>query len=359
MNTGKHSNYQIMTFILLLALSQYLNAEIIYVAGKNGIDANPGTKERPLRTIAKAAQLVNNSKEAGPTIIKISSGVYNLSKTIVFENIRPYTEEKRLTIEAAILPDDANWKPAAMPVILSTENSQISEMMPEITETYGIKIKISHVTIRGLRFLGNPSLNNWHNCVERIGKNLDDLLITQCMFAGDPDTLDIYCAVLATGDGFIVDHCVFKNCHASTVYWDGPEGISGKKNAMRYCIVDGGFISGIWTCRTSDDFEFHNNIVTDTEYFWMRNKTDNPIEYTIKDCIIDVNTFSGYGIASGPIGQTGAEVTYHENNVLKTGDVMLEEDKQARNYLHPTPDSAGYDLGTGLFKMNLKERNKQ
>ncbi|MCK4887769.1 MAG: hypothetical protein KAS96_10295, partial [Planctomycetes bacterium] len=99
-------------------------------------------------------------------------------------------------------------------------------------------MKISYVTIRGLKFLGNPSSNNWHACVERIGKDLDDLLITQCMFVGNPDTLDIYCAALATGDRFVVDHCVFYNCHASTVYWDGLEGVGGKGCAMRYCIVD-------------------------------------------------------------------------------------------------------------------------
>jgi hypothetical protein len=340
-----------ISVVLYLGFSGFcLFAETIYIDSRGGSDSNPGTEEKPLQTIAKAAELVNNSKEAGPTTIKIRSGTYNLDKCVEFKNDRAYTEKNRLTIEAEILPDDPNWKPALMPVVLSTENSQVSDMMPEITETYGIKIKISHVTIRGLRFFGNPSLNNWHNCIERIGENLDDLLITQCMFAGDPDTLDIYSAVLATGDGFKVDYCVFENCHASTVYWDGIEGIGGKKNAMRYCIVDGGFISGVWTCQTSDDFEFHHNIVTDTEYFWMRKKTNNPIEYTIKDCIIDVNKFSGYGVASGPIGQTGEEVTYREDNVLKSSDVMLVKDKRARNYLHPVDGSIGSDLGAGLFK---------
>ncbi len=349
-------NYQFIFMALAVAiLAPGVIAEVLYVDSTNGNDTNPGIREQPLKTIGKAAKLVNRSTESGPTTIKVAPGVYALTETVVFENTRPYTKEKRLTMEATVLPDETKWKPQLMPVILSTEDPRNLEKPDLMTGTYGIKIKLSHVTIRGLRFLGSPVPNNWYAPIERIDKGLEDLLVTQCMFVGDKDSFDIYCPVIATGHKFVVDHCIFHNCHASAVFWDGPEGISGKNNAMRYCIVDGGFISGVWTCQTSDDFEFHHNIVTDTEYFWMRKKTERPIRYKLNDCIINVNKFSVYGIESGPIGETGAEITYDRTNVTKGVRILLVEDKNIRDYLHVVPGTFGCKLGAGLFKRSGKK----
>ena len=340
------SSRVVLIVLVLPLLISSVFAETLYVDSSSGDDANPGTMEKPLRTIGKAATIVNSKTKPEPTTIKIGPGIYNLTNSVIFENSSEYTEKDRLIIKASILPDDPQWKPSLMPIILSTENPGISE---KLTETYGFKVKRSYVTIRGLKFLGNPLLNNWHACVERTGKDLDDLLITQCMFIGDKDSFNIYCAAIATGNRFVVDHCIFRNCHASPVYWDGLEGIGGKGCAMRYCIVDGGLISGVWTCQTAEDFEFHHNIVINSEYFWMRKSGDQQ-KYRLHDCIVTGNKYySGYGNAGGPTGQTGPEVTYQEENVLKTGEVMLVKDKRARHYLHPLPGTLGYDLGAGLF----------
>jgi hypothetical protein len=328
-----------------------LRAETIYVDGRGGSDKNPGTKEKPVKTVARAAEMVNSSTEPGPTTIKIAPGIYSLSDSVEFKSTRSYTEKERLVVEAAVLPDDPQWEPALMPVILSIEEPRRQESPVELTATYGLKIGISHVTIRGLKFMGNPLSRNWHCCLSRIGDDLDDLLVTQCMFAGDRNATDIYCAALATGDRFVVDHCIFLNCHACTVFWDGPQGIAGKGCSMRYCIVDGAYISGVWTCRTAKDFEFHHNIVTRSEYFWMRKKIDNPRKYRLYDCVVtDNKNYSGYGVESGPTGLTGDEVTYDERNIIKQGTVTLNRDKRARNYLHPAAGSPGSDLGAGLFR---------
>jgi hypothetical protein len=300
--------------------------------------------------MGQAAVMVNSRTEAGPTTIKVATGIYSLDKTVVFKNRRPYTEKNRLVIEATVLPDAPDWKPTLMPVILSVEDPRKPGRLNNHTETYSVKIKVSHVTIRGLKFLGNPLLNNWHACIERTGEGLDDLLVTQCMFVGNKNALDIYCPAIATGDRFVIDHCIFHNCNASAVFWDGLEGIAGKGCAMRYCIVDGGYISGVWTCQTAEDFEFHHNIVTRCEHFWMRKAGDEQ-RYRINDCIVSNNKyFSGYGTAAGASGRTGTEITYDEKNVTKEGQVVIEKDKRARNYLHVVPGTHGSDLSAGLFK---------
>ncbi len=322
----------------------------IYVDSRRGDDANEGTRENPLKTIGRAAELIRRKTEAGPVTVKIAPGLYSLAQSVDLEAGCPFTEEDRLVIEALVLPGDPKWTPTLMPVILSVEDPRKSGELNRLTETYGFRIKTSHVTIRGLRFLGNPLLCNWHCPVSRVEKNLEDLAVTQCMFVGDPNGFDIYCAVLATGDAFVVDHCIFYNCHASPVFWDGPDGTPGKRNAMRYCIVDGASISGVWTCQTAEDFEFHHNIVTRSEYFWMRGQ-GKPIKYRLHDCIVASNKhYSGYGVPGGPTGETGAEIAYEEKNVIKEGKVVLERDKRAKNYLYVVPGTLGSDLGAGLFK---------
>jgi hypothetical protein len=345
---GISSRKVICAAVLLSFCCGFLHAETIYVDSDSGNDSNNGTQDAPIRTIARAEQIVNDSNEPGPTTIKIAPGVYVIDETVTFENQRPYTQNARLTIEATILPDDQNWKPVLMPVMAAQVPPKVSDSMSG-TETFSIKVKLNHVTIRGLKFLGNEASNNFHNCIERIGSNLDDLLVTQCFFQGDKDGADIYAATLATGNRFVVEHCVFKDCGACVVFWDGPEGIAGRNCAMRYCIVDGAYMSGPWTCQTTEDFEFYHNIVANSEYFWIRKRGDHQ-KYKVNKCVIVGNRyFSGYGTAAGPTGQTGEEITFEENGVIKKGVVHFEANKKSRLYMHPVPGTLGSDLGAGVF----------
>ena len=69
------------------------------------------------------------------------------------------------------------------------------------------------------------------------------------------------------------------------------------------------------------------------------------------DCIVTENRYySGYGVESGPTGQTGPEVTYDEENIIKEGKIVLEKNKEARNYLHVAGGTLGSELGAGLFR---------
>ena len=353
-------NYRfIFVALVVMILAPGVIAEVLFVDSTNGNDTNSGIREQPLKTIGKAAKLVNRSTESGPTTIKVATGVYALKETVVFENTRPYTKEKRLIIEATILPDEPQWKPALMPVILSTKDPRKPGEFDKLTETYSMKVKTSHVTVQGLKFLGNPLLNNWHCCIERIGEKLNDLVVRQCVFVADRDGLNIYCATLATGDRFIVDHCIFKDCGACIVFWDGLEEIGGHGCAIRYCIVDSAYTSGVWTCQTAEDFEFHHNIINGSEYFWMRKHSDRQ-RYKIEKCVVIGNKYwSGYGVASGPTGQTGDEISYEQAEIVTRGTLTFENNKRARNYMHTLKNSVGYDLGAGLFTQASERSDKQ
>jgi len=340
---------ELLLAVALACIALAANAETLYVDAHRGRDANPGSAERPLLTLSRVAELVNAKNTREATTVKLRPGVFALSAPVVFENQRAYSQEPRLTLEALVLPDDPEWQPGVMPTILSIEDPRSSTPLGQPTQTYGLKIKMSHVTVRGLKFLGNPLFNNWYCPLECLQTNLTDVLVTQCLFAGNPDTLDIYCGVITDGHEFVVDHCIFSGCHACAVFWDGDRGVVGRRNAMRYCIVEGAKISGVWTCGTHEDFAFHHNIVTGSDYFWLR-KRGAPQTYQMRDCVVSGNRhYSGYGLATGATGPTGPEIRFAEERVEKDKAVTLQRSRRSKHYLHVLPDTPGSKLGAGLF----------
>lgn len=350
----------IVLIVAVAILAPLVNAEVLYVDGINGNDKNPGTNDKPLRTIAQVAAIVNDSKEPGPTTIKVRPGIYIIDEIVTFENQRSYTQSARLTIEATILPDDPTWLPVHMPIILSTVQGIFSanEM-----HAPAFRVEVNHVTVRGLNFLGNPRPRTWHYAVHRAGKHLRDLVITQCLFLGGGEALRYSSPICANGEELVVDHCIFYDCDIPVIFWNAEDDIS-KGNAMRYCIVDGADIAAIWTCQTDTDFDFHHNIITRSQYFWMRS-SDNKKKYILQDCIVTGNKYnSGSGTASAIYGQTGPEVTFDERNVIRKGTIQLEKALitpetlsavRPRGYLHVAAGTLGSDLGAGLFKQLIQK----
>ncbi len=177
-------------------------------------------------------------------------GVYPLTETVLFNNDK-FSAENRLTIRAEILPDDPNWNPQRMPIITTIIPGTPTPGDGE--ESRGLEIEASHVTIEGLRFTGSPDYyymdgyqDRRYYPIWRDGKNLDDLVVTQCLFAGNVDVLPIRVAVIANGNGLVLDHCVFYNCQNPVVFWNAQDGTS-YHNAMRYCLVYEANYSGVWT----------------------------------------------------------------------------------------------------------------
>jgi len=331
-------------FFVWLSDMPLVYAEQLYVDSRMGNDTNSGILTKPLQTIEEAVRRANSASEAGPTLIGIAPGVYVLQQTVVFKNKRPYTDKNRLTVQPTILPGDPEWKPSLMPVIRLAHRTK----MP--IETQSFQVRMDHVTIRGLKFLGNPVERNYHVAIDRTGGALDDLIVTQCLFVGGDEEGDIYCPIIGTGNRIIVDHCIFSGCHNSVVFWDGPEGMGGSGNVMQYCIVSDASVSAVWTCQTQEDFQFHHNIITGCMYFWMRRPGDQQ-RYSLQECIIAAcEYYSGCGNAFGPFGETGAEVSFNEENVARHGRVLLDHDRQSNRYLHIVAGKPGSELEAGLLK---------
>jgi len=326
-----------------------LTAETVYVDNLNGNDTNPGTTDKPLKTLNKAAELINSTTGSGPTILKVLPGVYQFQNAVVFENTRPYTKDKRLIIEAAVLPDDSDWKPELMPIVIS---SAVPTTNFGFDCSIGLKVEVNHVTIRGLKLLGNPVSEIYYYPIARENKDLTDLIIRQCLFVGDEDALPIQSGVLAHGNEIVIDHCVFYNCKNSIVYYFVDEDRTKARvgSEMTYCIIVGGYETGIWTAAPDQDFKFHHNIITRCANAWIHN-TANLTEYSLNNCIITDNEkyIARWTNDKGPVP---SEQAYIEGNIIKEGDVQLVKKDDVsipKDYLHVVPGTLGSDLGAGLF----------
>jgi hypothetical protein len=327
----------------------------LFVNGKTGDDAAFGTKLHPLKTIREAARRANADTIKMPTTIILSAGVYLLTETVLFHNDK-YSRENRLVLRAEVMPDDPDWMPGRMPVLVTVAPMAKG---PGGEEAKGLQFELSHVTVEGLRFSGSPdySFMDSQNLsrsypIWREGKDLDDLLVTQCLFAGDPDVLPLHLGVIANGQGLVIDHCVFFRCKNSVVFWKANG--TSHHNVMRYCLVYGDYFSGAWTTQSTDgeDFEFHHNVIAHCRTAWIR-ENGCTRHYKAHDCLFAGNSeMAGYGSgAAGGGGPTSTDFLQFENVRLK-GDVRIEMDQSRRNYLQLADGSDGVEIKAGLFKVH-------
>ncbi|WP_448697346.1 hypothetical protein ACFGVR_12060 [Mucilaginibacter sp. AW1-3] len=340
--------------MVLVLLACFANAQQYYVNPKLGADANPGTQEAPLKTINEAARRANLNKDKIAAEIILTEGIHLLTETALFNNNK-YTPVQRLTIRAEVMPDDKDWSPQKMPVVVT--------IVPLARgfggdEARGIQTEVNHVTIAGIRFTGSPDYSyksekelNRSYPIWRDGKSLTDLLVTQCLFAGNADVMPLHVGVIANGHGLVLDHCVFFNCKNPVVFWKTDTHTSNG-NSMRYCLVYGCYFSGVWTTTNTNglDFDFHHNIIANCKTAWVREQGDTT-HFKAHDCIFTGNgTLAGFGAGPAAGGNTSSVDFLTMTNVRTTGKIEIETDQSKRNYLQLVAGSFGSDLKAGLFK---------
>lgn len=333
----------------------------MYLNPETGSDLNDGTKEAPLRSLYEAARRVNAANGKGSITIYLSEGIYGLDATVTFQPVNwHFSKTERLTIRSGILPDDADWNPGKMPVIVSTmplNFKPYGNEDPFKGASYGIQVETSHVTIQGLRVLGTPvhekpaeGYVRRNYPIVREGQNLDDLRITQCLFIGDRHAIPNHVALLASGHGVVVDHCVFYNVKDAVVYWfaDRP----AERCEMHHSLVIGNYGAAVWTWSPAEDFKYYNNVVTGANIFWVLNQNEKT-SYKLSNSMVLgyselVNKGGGphnFGVKADP-----KKLILGENVIIKKeGRVEIEEDQTKRNYLHLKPGTMGDNLGAGLF----------
>ncbi len=218
----------------------------------------------------------------------------------------------------------------------------------------------NNVTVRGLKFHGYYYPHTRYFPVARVNKSKTDLLVEQCLFVADANISQIQAGVIGHGNKIKVDHCVFYKVRNTVVFFqdagDGIKSGNGITNSIIY-----GASQGVWTSYPDKDFKFENNIISNCRYVWAKSYFNTSKSYSIDNCVL-VNNQYFTGIADS-VRLSPGKFEIKENNVTKTGDVSLrltgnsdpafldEVDRPLPiDYMHITPGSPGYDLGSGLFK---------
>jgi hypothetical protein len=325
------------------------------VDSNTGDDKNLGTKEAPVFSIKKAAEIIK-SRNNNIYTMKINPGIYVLDHHVSMVTEKEM-RDKRIVIEASILPDDTSWIPEKMPVITSTAKKG------EIPDFYHFVVSFlideSHVTVRGIKFHGYFYPNTRYFPIARFNKVQTDLLVEQCMFVGDANISQIQVGVIAHGNGIKIDHCIFYKVRNTVVFFqDSGNGIktgNGITNSIIY-----GANHAVWTAWPDKEFKFVNNVVSNCKYVWIKNSF-NTTKYSIENCVL-VNNKYYKGIPDN-VRLSPGEFEINENNVIKKGEISLRlignEDTPTLDsidkllpidYMHVIPGSLGYEIGAGLFK---------
>jgi hypothetical protein len=324
-------------------------AQTVYVDSNIGDDKNPGTKEAPVHSIKKAAEIIR-SPDNSIYIMKINPGIYVLDSHVSLATEKEMND-KRIIIEASVLPDDSSWTPEKMPIVV---NSSKKGEIPEEDFSYVISFLIneSHVSIRGIKFHGYFYPNTRYFPIARFNKAKTDLLVEQCMFVGNKDASHIQVGIIAHGNEINVNHCVFYNAKNTVVFWQDAQDSIKKGNRLTNSIIYGAFQSAVWTAWPDKDFKFENNIVTNCKHVWVKNYF-NTTKYSIDNCVIVNNQY--YKGVPDNVGVIPGEFEINEKNVIKEGEISLrlidDIDKPFPiDYLHIIPGSLGYNIGAGLYK---------
>jgi hypothetical protein len=353
--------------------------DTLYVNPSIGADTNSGAKSSPLRTLSEAARRVNSSFGPGPVTVILSEGIYAIDEPVFLNpERRMFTKTERLTIRAEVLPDDPEWHAGRMPTLIHTMG--LITWFQGHPDTWGgvalgLMIETSFVTIRGLKILGIPVVENpkpgliWRVYpIVRFDQTLEDLEIAQCVFTGDRVNLPNHLPIMINGNGLVVHHCVFYGLKISAVFWVG-EGIG---HAMRNCVCHSLYGSAIWTAGSANDLDYRNNVVSKCNYVWTyqslpsaradlagrggreQGPSPNPppgTHYKVIDSYFAGNR-KLTGTGTGPkLEYEDCDSSFLEMIRTKITDqpIELEFDQTKRNYLHPIAGSEAYKVGAGLF----------
>ena len=356
--------------------------ETIYVNPAAGRDNNSGAKDAPLKSLPEVARRVNASTGTGAFTALLAEGIYSVDETVLLSpKNRKFTKESRLTIRAEVLPDDPEWNIGRMPTLIHTMplgSSWNGRPDPLGGVADGILVETSHVTIQGLRILGIPVVESPKPgqirrlyAISRLRRDLEDLEVAQCLLVGDELIAPNHVSIIANGNGVNVHHCIFRGQKISVVYW--TPGSTG--HSLHHCVLHDLYGSAVWTAGVANDFEYKNNVVSDSNYIWTAQggasaladaaagrggrqaapappaQAKEPVHYQLIDSYLAHNRrLAGSG--------TGARLEYKDIDAgflemvgTKTTEqsIVFERDQSKRNYLHPVGGSEAAKVGAGLF----------
>ena len=338
--------------ILTLTMLSNTHAQTIFVDAVKGTNKGSGTITDPTSNLENAVTIASRYAGNEPITIKVAPGLYIIHHLMIIKSASS-NDTLKFTIEASIMPDDTAWTPYKMPVIESVSDDNLTTYFPH---TGGFLVAKNNVSIKGLKFVGNPNPSiKYYYPITREKEMSSGLEISQCYFVGERNSLPIQGAVYTNGGGIHVHHCIFYECKNALLLFQGIKDFS-----VTNSIIYGSYESAVWFGPFNSDFVFKDNIVSHCNFFWVRPDSTQPAYHFDNSLITDNTHFMGYYSRNGLVD---ANINAHvETNIQKTGKVLLREVETEGipgDYLNLTPESDGRDLHAGIFtKPNKAQTSK-
>jgi len=336
-----------IALFIILSISTITYGQTLYVSAEKGNDLASGTKTNPLQTLDKAVTKANQFSGDEPVKLILGPGLYTITHKLTIKTINR-SAKGSFVIEALTLPDDKAWQPTNLPVIVSVAGNNSDYLFPHCE---ALLIGQNNVTIRGIKFLGNPNnkVRNYYP-IRRQDKTLSGLNVSQCYFIGEANSAPIQSSFWASGPGIHVDHCIFYNSKIAFVLGDGVTDFS-----LTCSIIDGAYNTAFWYgfAGTTPKFTFRNNVITNCYYVMVYPVEKGQPAYTFSNSYI---TNNAHYLGNYPKAQDKfiPEVNKHitEVNINKSGQIKLvnvADDSITKDNLNLSDASAGRSTGAGIF----------
>jgi RNA polymerase sigma factor (sigma-70 family) len=330
----------------------------------NREDAEDATQEILVRIVTRLSQFDFRSR--------LKTWPYRVAVNFILDTKKSAIERLHLSFERFADDLTGGLQPAAPD---DTEHSVLIEEVKVACTTAMLQC-LDRPHRLGLKLLGMPVVESPRPglirrlCgISRLRRDLEDLEVAQCLFAGDEVTNPHHVGIIANGDGINVHHCLFRGLKISAVYRTP----GSKGHAMTDCLCHDLYGSGVWTAGIANDFEYRNNVVEGCNYVWTAQggssaladaagrggqqagaaptKPPEPVHYRVVDSF-----FSGNRRLAG--SGTGARLEYVDidpsfleliGTKVTDQPVVLERDSTQRGYLHLVAGSEAAKVGAGLF----------
>ena len=334
--------------IVLISGSTLIFGQTIYISSLKGQDSASGTINLPVKTLDEAVKRANKFSGNEAVTLILGPGLYTVTHKLIINTSTLSAAKATFTIEALTMPDDKSWKPADIPVIGSISPDNSTYEFPHCELFF---IGQSNVTIKGVKFIGNPNnqVRNYYP-IRRENKTLTGLNVSQCFFIGEANSAPIQSSFWASGSGIHVDHCIFHDSKIAFVLGNSVNDFS-----LTHSIIDGAYNTAIWYgfAGTLPKFLFKNNVITNCYFVMVYPVENGQPNYTFSDSYIsgNKNYLGNYPKAQDRFfaepNKHIKEVNIHKKEAVKF--IAVEDDGIAKDNLNLTKTSPGNVTGAGIF----------
>ena len=172
-----------------------MQAQTLFVDAVNGKDDGRGTDREPVATLQRAVEIGSPFTGDLPVTIKLLPGLYCQSTKLTLRTAKTSGASPDYTLEATIMPYEADWQPWKMPVIQSLSATP----RPRSLHTrLGLSSPNNNVHFKGLKFVGNPNPNvEYYYPITRANEGLNGLQVSQCYSIGERNSAPVQSATWA------------------------------------------------------------------------------------------------------------------------------------------------------------------